>query len=60
MSGIERLTIVMFGVYLAVVGFHALATHQLFYRNYLHHPVVAPVTVVIGIVLIIAGLTMPG
>ena len=50
----------MFGVYLAVVGFHALATHQLFYRNYLHHPVVAPVTVVIGIVLIIAGLTMPG
>lgn len=58
LSALERLTIVMLGVYLATVGLHVLATPHVLYRNYLHSPVLAPIAVIIGIILIVAGLTM--
>jgi hypothetical protein len=48
----------MLGLYLAAVGFHALAAGNLLYRNYLHSPMLAPVSLIVGIVLIAAGLWM--
>lgn len=57
---IERLTIVMLGVYLTAVGVHVLATRHAVYSNYLHSPVLAPVAVIIGAILVMAGLMMRG
>jgi hypothetical protein len=55
---LERVTIVMLGVYLAAVGLNVLAARHIFYRNYLHGPAFEPIAVVIGIILVIAGMTM--
>ena len=55
---LERVTIIMLGLYLAAVGLNVLVTRHVFYRNYLHGPALAPLAVVIGIILIIAGMTM--
>ena len=55
---LERVTIVMLGVYLAAIGLNVLAARHVFYRNYLHGRALAPIAVVIGIILIIAGMTM--
>jgi hypothetical protein len=46
---------VVLGVYLSAVGIHAIAAGHILYRNYLRDPVLAPIAVVIGIVLIAAG-----
>ncbi len=48
----------MLGVYLASVGLHVLGTHRVIYNNYLHRPVLAPVALIIGVILITAGLLM--
>ena len=55
---LERLTIVMLGVYLAAVGVHTIATGHFLYRNYLNGTVVAPIAVGIGAILICAGISM--
>lgn len=55
---LERVTIVVLGVYLAAVGFNVLAARHILYRNYLRGPALAPIAVVIGIILIIGGMTM--
>jgi hypothetical protein len=57
-SALERLTIVLLGLYLATVGVHMIATGHLLYRNYLQGPVLAPVAVAIGVVLICGGVAM--
>jgi hypothetical protein len=48
----------MLGVYLAAIGVHTIAAGHLVYRNYLQTPVMAPVAVVLGAVLICAGVAM--
>jgi hypothetical protein len=55
---IERLTVIVLGVYLAAVGLHMVLRGHPLYRNYLHTPVPAPVAVVLGLVLIIAGFVL--
>jgi hypothetical protein len=45
------------GLYLAGVGMRALAAGQWVYANYLRSAVAAPVAILIGVVLIVAGLT---
>jgi hypothetical protein len=57
-SPLERITVVALGVYLSAVGIHAIAAGNILYRNYLRDPVLAPIAVVIGIVLIGAGLAI--
>lgn len=58
MSPLERATIVMLGLYLTTVGLHTIAAGHLLYRNYLRGPVLAPIAVVIGAILILAGIAM--
>lgn len=58
LTALERLTVVMFGIYLTAVGVHVLDTRHFLYRNYLNSPVLAPIALIIGIVLIGAGLLM--
>lgn len=58
LSPLERFTIVVLGVYLASVGLHVLGDHRVIYSNYLHRPVLAPVALIIGVILITAGLVM--
>jgi hypothetical protein len=48
----------MLGVYLSAVGIHMLTAGHMLYRNYLRSPVLAPIAVIIGLVLIGAGLTL--
>ena len=55
---LERCAVVVLGLYLIAVGLHAISASQLLYRNYLHSPVLAPVTIVIGVALIVAGVGM--
>ena len=55
---LERITIVVLGVYLSAVGLHTIAGGHVLYRNYLRDPVFAPIAVVIGIVLIAAGIAI--
>jgi hypothetical protein len=50
--------VVALGVYLAAVGVHAEAAGHMLYRNYLHSVVVAPIAIIIGSLLIGAGLWM--
>ncbi|HEV8661411.1 MAG TPA: hypothetical protein VGS96_22640 [Thermoanaerobaculia bacterium] len=57
-SALERFTVVMLGVYLSAVGIHMLTAGHMLYRNYLRSPVLAPIAVIIGLVLIGAGLTL--
>jgi hypothetical protein len=49
---------VVLGVYLSAVGLHTIAGGHILYRNYLRDPVLAPIAVVIGIVLIAAGVAI--
>ena len=58
LGSLERVTIVLLGVYLAAVGVHTIAAGHLLYRNYLRAPVLAPIALVIGAVLILAGIAM--
>ena len=46
------------GVYLAAVGLNAIVAGHILYRNYLRDPVLAPIAIVIGIVLIAAGVAI--
>jgi hypothetical protein len=55
---LERCAIVVLGLYLAGAGIRALAAGHWMYPNYLRTEVAAPVSLVIGIVLIVAGLTL--
>lgn len=55
---LERLTVVLLGVYLGGVGVRTLAAGHFLYRNYLHTPVLAPVGLAIGAILICAGISM--
>lgn len=55
---LERLTIVMLGLYLTAVGIHAIAAGHILYLNYLRGTVPAPVAVAIGAILICAGIAM--
>lgn len=55
---LERLTIVMLGLYLAAVGIHAIAAGHVQYLNYMRGTVLAPVAVAIGAILICAGVAM--
>jgi hypothetical protein len=48
----------MLGIYLSAVGIHMLIAGHILYRNYLRSPVFAPIAIVIGLVLIGAGVTM--
>ena len=48
----------MLGVYLSAVGVHMMTVGHLLYQNYLRSPVFAPIAIVIGIVLILAGVTL--
>ena len=48
----------MLGVYLSSVGIHMMTVGHLWYRNYLRSPVLAPIAIVIGIVLILAGFAL--
>ena len=57
-SPLERITVVVLGVYLSAIGIHAIAAGHILYRNYLRDPVLAPIAVVIGIVLIAAGMAI--
>jgi len=57
-GALERLTVVMLGVYLSAVGVHMMTVGHLLYQNYLRSPVFAPIAIVIGIVLILAGVTL--
>jgi hypothetical protein len=58
LSALERLTVVVLGIYLAAVGVHAIAAGHLAYINYLRGPVLAPIAVIIGVVLIGAGVAL--
>ena len=55
---LERLTIVLLGLYLGGVGVNMIATGHLLYRNYLRSPVLAPIAVAIGTVLVCSGIAM--
>lgn len=55
---LERCAIVVLGLYLTGAGTRAIAAGQWMYSNYLRTEVAAPVAIVIGIVLIVAGLTL--
>lgn len=55
---LERCAIVVLGLYLTGVGMRALSAGQWMYANYLRSEVAAPVAIVIGVVLIVAGLTL--
>ncbi len=57
-SPLERITVVVLGVYLSAVGLHSIVAGHILYRNYLRDPVLAPIAVVIGIVLIAAGMAI--
>jgi hypothetical protein len=57
-SPLERITVVVLGVYLSAVGLHTIAAGHILYRNYLRDPVLAPIALVIGIVLIGAGVAI--
>lgn len=57
-GSLERITIVMLGIYLAAIGVHTIVAGHLLYRNYLRTPVLAPVAVAIGAILIVAGFAM--
>lgn len=46
------------GLYLTGVGIRAMAEGHWMYANYLRSEVAAPVAIVIGVVLIVAGLTL--
>ncbi|HSP17418.1 MAG TPA: hypothetical protein VLV78_21925 [Thermoanaerobaculia bacterium] len=48
----------MLGLYLTAVGIHSIAAGHMVYRNYLRGPVLAPVAIAIGVVLLVAGLSM--
>ena len=43
------------GVYLAATGANAIVAGRWMYQNYLHWPVAAPVALLIGAVMIVAG-----
>jgi hypothetical protein len=49
---------VLLGLYLTAVGIHSIAAGHIVYRNYLRGPVLAPVAIAIGIILMVAGLVM--
>jgi hypothetical protein len=55
---LERGAIVVLGLYLAGVGLNAITSGDSMYSNYLRWPVVAPIAVVIGVILIIGGLVL--
>ena len=57
-SALERWTVVALGVYLSAVGIHMMTAGHFLYRNYLRGPVFAPIALVIGIVLVAAGLAL--
>jgi hypothetical protein len=57
-SALERCTVVVLGIYLSAVGLHTIAAGNVLYRNYLRDPVFAPIAIVIGIVLIAAGVAI--
>ena len=55
---LERCAVVVLGLYLSGVGLRALGAGRWLYANYLRWPVAAPVAIVIGVVLIAAGLEL--
>jgi hypothetical protein len=55
---LERLTIMMLGIYLGGVGLHMALRGHLTYRNYLNAPVLAPVALAIGGILVIAAFVL--
>lgn len=48
----------MLGIYLAAVGLHMSLRGHVTYRNYLNTPVLAPVAVAIGVILVIASFVL--
>lgn len=52
---LERCAIVVLGMYLAGTGIHALGSGGWTYLNYVRSPVAAPIAIVIGVALIVAG-----
>lgn len=60
MSTLERWTVVILGVYLSAVGIRAIVAGHFLYRNYIRSPVLAPIGIAIGIVLVAAGIWMRG
>jgi hypothetical protein len=55
---LERAAIIVLGLYLAAVGTNALASGDWMYSNYLRWPVAAPLSIAIGVVLMIAGFAL--
>ena len=58
MIALVRCTVIALGLYVAGSGFKAIGTGNLMYLNYLRAPVAAPVAIIIGVVLIVAGLVL--
>ena len=55
---LERCTIVVLGVYLSTVGVRAATAGHFLYRNYIHSVIWAPLAILIGTVLVAAGVWM--
>lgn len=59
LSALERSAVVVLGIYLAGVGVHVLTQGDVMYTNYLRWPVVAPLALIIGVVLVFRGFHAP-
>jgi hypothetical protein len=55
---LERAAVVALGLYLIAVGLRVLAAGEWTYTNYIRSEVAAPVALLIGIVLIVAGASL--
>ena len=58
LTALVRCTVVVLGLYVAGSGLNAIGRGELTYWNYLRSPVAAPVAILIGVVLIVAGLVL--
>lgn len=55
LATLERWAVIVAGIYLAGVGINVLTRGAVIYSNYLRSPVAAPIALVIGIILVVAG-----
>ena len=59
LAAYQRCAVVVLGVYLAGVGINVMTRGDVMYLNWLRSPVVAPVALIIGVILIAAGFNLP-
>ena len=58
LATLERWAVIVAGIYLAGVGINVMTRGDVMYSNYLRWPVAAPIALVIGIILIVAGIRL--